>query len=143
MPKNNQGPKGVRVIMKNYHKWMAVKSKVNNSEKVRKINEGDVVWVAIGENVGVEIDGKNEKYSRPVIILKKHNNLCFTGVPLTSQSHKGTWYVSFEFQGKKQTAVLVQTRLMDVHRVYNRMGELSKADYEKILQAYIQLLLGK
>lgn len=42
-------------------------------------------WCAVGENVGVEIDGKSEKYSRPVIVLKKHTNRCFTGVPLTSQ----------------------------------------------------------
>ena len=41
-----------------YKKWMGVKSDINNGGKTRKINEGDVVWVAVGENVGVEIDGK-------------------------------------------------------------------------------------
>lgn len=130
-------------IIKNYKEWMGVKSKLNNIRKARKINEGDVVWAAVGENIGVEIDGKSEKYSRPVIVLRKHSDLCFTGVPLTSQPHKGSWYIDFEFQGKRQTAVLVQTRLMDARRAYNRMGKLSKRDHSNILRAYIKFLLNK
>ena len=129
--------------VKNYKKWMGVKSKINNGGKIRRVNEGDVVWVAVGENVGVEIDGKSEKYSRPVIVLKKHSTQCFTGIPLTSQLHKGTWYTNFEFQGKEQTAVLVQTKLMDTRRVYSRMGELSRADYRKVFKSYIEFLLDK
>ena len=130
-------------IIKNYKKWMGVKSIINSKNKIRKINEGDVVWAAVGENIGVEIDGKSEKYSRPVIVLRKHSNLCFTGIPLTSQLHKGTWYMQFEFQGKEQTAVLIQTKLMDAHRVYTRMGELSRTDYDKVLNGYINFLLNK
>lgn len=130
-------------MLKNYQKWMGVKSNINNSSKVRKINEGDVVWAAVGENVGVEIDGKSEKYSRPVIVLRKHSDLCFTGMPLTSKPHKGSWYTNFKFQNRCQTAVLIQTKLMDTHRVYNRMGKLSKTDYQKILNAYIKFLANK
>lgn len=59
-------------IYKNYRNWMKIKSKINNFGKIRKINEGDVVWVAIGENVGVEIDGKGKKFSRPMVVLRKH-----------------------------------------------------------------------
>ncbi len=130
-------------IEKNYKKWMGVKAKVNCSKKLQRINEGDVVWVAVGENVGVEIDGKGQKYSRPVLVLKKHTNRSFTGVPLTSKQHNGTWYTGFEFQGKKQVAVLVQTRLMDTARVYSRMGRLSRKDYSSILNNYVKLIVGK
>ena len=144
MKKNRQNTqKRIRAIVKNYQKWMIVKSKINNSKKIRRINEGDVLWAAIGENVGVEIDGKSDKYSRPVVVLKKHSNLCFTGIPLTSQLHEGTWYSHFIFQGKRQTAVLIQTKLMDVRRVYSRIGELSKADYSKLLDDYISFLRNK
>ena len=122
---------------------MKVKSDIHGKEKVRKINEGDVVWAAIGENVGVEIDGKSEKYSRPVVVLRKHTERCFTGVPLTSQPHNGSWYVDFEFQGRKQIAVLIQARLMDTARVYNRIGKLSTNDYNEVLRAYIGLIKGK
>ena len=125
---------------KDYKNWMGVKAGINDKEEILKINEGDVVWAAMGENVGVEIDGKSEKYSRPVVILKKHTARCFTGTPLTSKPHKGTWYKTFKFQNKKQIAVLMQTRLMDTARVYGRIGRLSKHDYELIRSAYIKLI---
>ena len=129
--------------MKDYKKWMVVKAGINNKDKIRKINEGDIVWVAVGENVGVEMDGKSEKYSRPVIVLKKHTGRSFTGIPLTSQPHKGSWYINFEFQGKKQVAVLIQTKLMDAARVYNRMGKMSNYDYRRVLDAYIEFIKSK
>lgn len=128
---------------KTYRKWMQVKSAIHSKEEIRRINEGDVVWAAVGENVGVEIDGKSEKYSRPVIVLKKHTDRCFTGVPLTSRPHKGSWYVEFEFQSKKQIAVLIQTKLMDAARVYSRIGKLSRHDYNVVLDAYIRFICGK
>ena len=132
-----------RKIKKTYEKWMKVKSDIHNKDKIRKVNEGDVVWAAVGENIGVEIDGKNEKYPRPVIVLRRHSGRCFTGVPLTSQLHKGSWYMDFEFQGRKQVAVLIQTRLMDAARVYSRMGELSEYDYKRVLDAYIKFIKGE
>ena len=127
-------------IIKNYQKWMCLKTRINNSAPIRSIKEGDIWWVAVGENVGVEIDGKNEKYSRPVIVLKKHGRLCFTGVPLTSQCHDGSWYISFEFQNKIQTAILIQTRLFDTRRLYERIGRMSRNDLKIVLDSYIRLL---
>lgn len=131
------------MIIKNYKQWMGVKTYVNNRNMVRKVNEGDVVWLAVGKNVGVEIDGKSKRYSRPVVVLRKHTGRSFTGVPLTSKLHKGTWYVSFEFQGKQETAALVQTRLYDAARVYAKIGELTRGDYTKILNGYIKLISQK
>lgn len=133
MPKNNT----------DYKKWMSVKSNINNGGKVRKINEGDVVWTAVGENVGVEIDGKSQKYSRPVVVLRKHTEKCFTGVPLTTKQHRGSWYIGFEFQKKKEVAVLIQTKLFDTRRVYARIGKLSNSDYQSILEGYIKFILNK
>ncbi len=97
----------------------------------------------MGENVGVEIDGKNEKYSRPVIIFKKHSNLCFTAIPLTSRERNGSWYTQFEFQGRKQTAVLIQSKMMDSTRLYERMGKMSKGDYWKVVECYLELFKPK
>lgn len=126
-------------ITKNYKKWMARKSVINNSPRRRSVREGDIWWAAVGENVGVEIDGKNEKFSRPIVILKKHNGLCFTAVPLTSQRHDGSWYATFEFHDKKQTAVLIQSRLMDSSRLYDRIGRMSKKDFDYVRKRYVNL----
>ena len=118
---------------------MDTKARVNNKGAIRSFREGEIWWAAVGENVGVEIDGKSQKYSRPVVILRKYSNLLFAATPLTSKIHYGTWYMQFIFQGKMETAALAQTRPMDVLRLYERMGKLSRKDYDQIRDGYMNL----
>ena len=33
--------------------------------------EGEIWWAVLGVNIGHEIDGKNDMYERPVLVLKK------------------------------------------------------------------------
>ena len=51
-------------------KWFPVKESKHNIEtvKIPRITDGEVWWVAVGENVGVEINGKSEYFSRPVLV---------------------------------------------------------------------------
>ncbi len=62
------------------------------------------------------------------------------GIPLTSQDKEGTWYTCFDFQGKKQTAVLSQFNTFSVARLSSRMGELDTADVQKIHVALLNFL---
>ena len=127
-------------IFKDYKQWMKRKASIHNRQLYRYVNEGDVVWVAVGENVGVEIDGKSKKYSRPVVVLRKHSAKCFTGLPLTTKTHHvGDWYEHFEFQGRQEVAVLIQAKLFDASRVYSRIGKLSRNDYQRVLSQFVNL----
>ena len=83
--------------------WNVMKEELHNApdDKLRPIRNGEVWWVGIGENVGIEINGKSEYFSRPVLVLKKLSRFGFMGIPLTSQRHEGQWYVEFEFQGRR------------------------------------------
>lgn len=96
----------------------------------------------MGENVGVEINGKHESFSRPVLILKKLSRFGFIGIPLTSQEHEGDWYASFIFRDKKQTAALAQARVMSVSRLYKRMGTIPNSDLEIVKAGFGRLYLG-
>ena len=128
------------IVLKDYRQWMRRKAFVHNRQLYRHVNEGDGVWTAVGENVGVEIDGKSKKYSRPVVVLRQYSAKCFTGVPLTTKNHHvGDWYVHFEFQGRQEVAVLIQAKLFDASRVYSRIGKLSRNDYQRILSRFIGL----
>ena len=120
--------------------WMTVKNEIQHGGKVAKFSEGQIWWAAVGKNVGVEIIGKNEDYSRPVIIFKKLSRLCFLAIPLTSQPHTGTWYTEFNFKGKQEYAVLSQIRMMSVFRLYNRMGKLSTGDYARIQAGFQKII---
>lgn len=122
---------------KHFPEWMRLKEKLHFRKTFPRITEGDVWWCSFGENVGVEINGKNELFSRPVLIYKKLSRLGFIGVPLTSQIKSGSWYVEFVFQNRRQMAVLSQIRTFSVSRLTRRMGKLEDADILKIKRAMI------
>ena len=129
------------MLMENdYTEWMAVKNELNKNAERTKFSEGQIWWAGIGKNVGVEINGKNEDFSRPVVIFKKLSHLSFLAIPLTSQHHEGSWYVDFVFRGKHEYANLAQIRLLGVERLYNRMGKLSASDYKKIKNGFLKLI---
>lgn len=125
--------------MDDFDDWIGVKRKVHVSNKVPTINEGEIWWCAMGRNVGVEINGKSTRFSRPVLILKKLSKQGFLGVPLTSQDKTGSWYVSFIFQDKKQTAALCQIRVLSASRLYNNMGTVPETDFSLVKNAFLKL----
>lgn len=124
---------------KHFDEWNEVKKDVHNFGRCAAIKEGEVWWCAMGENVGVEINGKGDRFMRPVLVYKKLSHLGFLGIPLTSQKHEGDWYVAFEFRGKKQLAVLAQVKMFSVLRAYRRMGTLPKSDFGFVVRGFNKL----
>lgn len=122
---------------KNFKGWIKIKEALHLRGRLCDIKEGEVWWSSVGENVGVEICGKGKSYTRPVVVLRKIGRYSFWAVPLTSKQHKGSWYVSFEFQGNKETAVISQIQCMSVSRLHRRMGQLSVSDYELVYEGFL------
>ena len=55
-----------------------IKEKLHNKEhKPPLFKEGEVWWCYWGENVGIEINGKNDQFTRPVFILKNTTSILF------------------------------------------------------------------
>lgn len=121
--------------------WNILKGNLHIMGRSPKFVDGEIWWASFGDNIGIEINGKNDFYSRPVFILKKLSSLGFLGIPLTSQHKDGSWYVPFLFNGRYENAVLSQARVMSACRLYDRMGELDKANIEKIKMGFKQLFL--
>lgn len=125
---------------KNFKGWITTKEKLHNAGRIRSINVGDVWWYAAGENIRTEMNGKSDRFSRPVLIVKKFGKYSFWGVPLTTQPHDGSWYVPFEFQGKTEIAAVHQMRNVDVCRLYDKIGEVPKSDLRLVTDRIIELL---
>lgn len=128
---------------KHFQEWIELKEKLHNIDRIRSIHEGEVWWAAVGENIGVEINGKNEGFTRPVLVFKKLSGLSFLAIPLTTQAHDGSWYAPFIFKDKQQFAALSQIRIMSVSRLNKRMGTLSDLDFERVKGGFRKLFLGE
>ncbi len=99
----------------------------------------DVWWCALGENIGIEINGKGDVFSRPVVVYKKLSRMGFMAVPMSTQIKEGSWYVPISFQGKQVVLNISQARVMSSSRMYSRMGSLDENDISLLKQKFIEL----
>lgn len=58
---------------KNFDEWSVLKQNLDKTQKLILFKEQDIWWCSIGLNVGSEANGKNEYFSRPVLIVRKFN----------------------------------------------------------------------
>lgn len=124
---------------KRFEEWIEVKSDLHKIAIVRRIREGEIWWCALGENVGVEINGKSKTFARPVLILRKLGKYSFMGIPLTSKAHEGSWYAMFYFRNTAQYAALAQARVVSVSRLYKKIGEADRQDIFLVRDKFRQL----
>ena len=124
---------------KRFDEWINLKKKIHSNARTPKILEGEVWWCSFGENVGVEINGKSSRFTRPVLIIRKLSKFGFMGIPLTSQEKTGSWYAEFEFLGKKEFAAVCQARMMSVSRLHSRLGRVPESDLETVKTAFRKL----
>ncbi len=126
--------------MKRFLEWIGLKARLD--EKVIQsphVNEGDVWWTCVGENVGKEINGKSHKFSRPVVVLKKLARGFYFVIPTTTKLKEGTWYIQFRHQAKIMAACLHQARAIDHRRLWSKIGRLDDVDFSKIKAGFIDL----
>jgi mRNA interferase MazF len=127
-------------MIKKFLEWIRLKQKIHNeSSGPLYYNEGEIWWCAIGENVGIEINGKGRLFSRPVFVYKKLSREGFLGIPFSTQEKKGTWYIEVFFKGEKNIANLSQVRIISSCRMYEKMGTLDKNDIKKIKNGFLRL----
>lgn len=130
-----------RFMDKRFDEWIILKSRIHFGNTARTIREGEIWWCALGENVGIEINGKSDTFARPVLILRKLSNQGFLGVPLTSQKHEGSWYAKFEFKNKIQYAALCQIRVFSTSRLYKKIGMVPTTDLNIVRDAFKNLYM--
>ena len=128
---------------KDFKGWIKIKEDIHDAKVVRSINEGEIWWCRIGENVGSEICGKGKNFLRPVLIVKKLSKYNFIGVPLTSKEHVGSWYVEFVFKNNKEYAVMSQVENVSVYRLFYKMGRVPASDLNRVLIGLMSLFMDK
>jgi mRNA interferase MazF len=127
-------------MIKRFIEWIGIKEKIHNQASVPVFfKDGDIWWCSLGENVGVEINGKGDTFSRPVFVYKKLSREGFLGVPLSTKNKTGSWYVSFSFQEREISANLAQVRVFSASRMQEKIGSLDEEDQEKIKSGFLRL----
>lgn len=127
-------------MFKRFLEWIQLKKDLHERKREPPyVHDKEIWWARIGENVGQEINGKNNQFSRPVLIFKKLSRSLFFIVPLSTQIKKGTWFVSYKQASILAVACLHQARTIDYRRLSKKLGELDDSDFSRIKAAFFKL----
>ncbi|MCR4313817.1 MAG: type II toxin-antitoxin system PemK/MazF family toxin [Candidatus Uhrbacteria bacterium] len=125
-----------------FDQWNNVKQKLHNLiHRAPYVSEGDVWWISFGENVGSEINGKSEIFSRPGIIYKKLSHSFYLVVPTTTKPKVGSWYVPIRHKGKEMVACLHQIRTVDHRRLSSKLGRIDDTEHARLKDGFRKLYL--
>ena len=73
-------------MIKQFLEWIGLKEKLHaQNYEPPLFKENEIWWCYVGENVGVEINGKSRNFSRPILIFKKYDKYSFLGLPLSTK----------------------------------------------------------
>jgi len=113
----------------------------------------EIWWASMGINVGSEQNGKNAKFERPVLVLRKFGQHIFWTVPLTTKEkdnpyhHKFNYKVYFEDENgnlnketKKGIVILNQFKTMSSKRLLRKMGVVPIEEFVQIRKKLKRLL---
>lgn len=127
--------------MKDFDLWNICKKETDTQDFRPYYKEGDIWWLGYGLNIGDELDGKGERYQRPILVLKGlSRNICLT-VPLTSKSYSHKYRFEITVNETTQKLILSQIKVIDCKRFLKKMGKISKNELDKVKQKIRELLL--
>ena len=117
--------------IKDFDKWNEVKKNLNKEERKITIRRGEIRWVSLGVNIGSEIDGKGESFSRPALIIHVIGNHFALVIPMSTKIKDIAGYVPFEWKGKTFSLCIHQTKVVSQKRILRRLGRVSDNKLQK------------
>ena len=132
---------------KKFDEWNEIKKKTDSINRKIGLKPREIYWLKMGENIGYEQSGKGNNFARPAIVIKKLNKDLFLGIPTsTTFREESNFFYPFEYQDKdkniiiKATALIVQLKVFSIKRVMNKIGMMSKSDFEVLLEKSYNLI---
>jgi mRNA interferase MazF len=132
---------------KDFDGWNNLK-KILDSNFIKNntyFNDREVWWTNVGINISKEINGKNNLFERPVLILTKINKHLFLGIPLTTKFKNKKYHSKVKYlnNNKFSFASILQIRVFSSNRLIRKIGMIEKEDYLKTKIKVINLITLK
>ena len=132
--------------IKEFDLWNAKKKEIEQSDVQRLCREREVWWCSLGVNVGAEIDGKNENFERPVIIMKVYNKETMLVLPTTGKERNDKFHMPIEINVINQKTKnsykkivyvkLTQVRVISNKRLIRKVDVINEEDFKKIQDVF-------
>lgn len=131
---------------KEFDLWNSQKKSLSSAGRVIYAHPREVWWCAIGVNIGSEIDGKNENFERPVLVVRVYNRETMLVLPITSKEKLDDFHYGIKIQainsktGEEYTkpvwVKLTQARVISNNRLLRKVDVIQEADFDKIIDVF-------
>ena len=126
--------------MKRFLQWIGLKEALHNqAHQPPYVSERDLWWVSMGENIGSEMNGKSDRFTRPALVLRKLAYGFYLIAPTTTKPHTGSWYVKTSLAGVDEFVCLNQIRVVDYRRLYSKLGQIDTDDFDRVKEGFRKL----
>ncbi|MFA6269653.1 MAG: type II toxin-antitoxin system PemK/MazF family toxin [Candidatus Paceibacterota bacterium] len=131
----------IKEILKIFVSWTKLKVKIHLSEREVYPKIRGIWWVSLGQNIGVETNGKNDKFERPVVVIKVFNNSSVLVAPISSIVKENKYCIKFINEDKEENIIkMSQIRSISTKRFVRYVGELKIDDFEKVKRVYLSFV---
>jgi mRNA interferase MazF len=128
---------------KDFDAWNIKKKAIDSDLPGIFCHQREIWWCSLGINVGFEEDGKGNRFSRPVVVIRGFNERIFIGVVLTTQKKDGDFYFPLGMVGDKESfAILSQIRLIDTKRLIRKIVVLDTTIFKELKNALQRTLFN-
>lgn len=125
---------------RDFDSWNKMKKDLETADQEIVCNEREIWWCSLGLNIGHEQDGKNEKFERPVLIIKKFSRFSCLCVPLTTSAKQNVFHYPIPSFDPESFVITSQIKLTSTKRFLRRMGEIGRKDFRKVKNALHDLI---
>lgn len=115
------------MYLKDFDKWNSVKKRLDKEDRGVYIRAGEIRWVSFGVNIGSELDGKGESFTRPALILHVIGSHLALVVPMSTQVKDVAGYFPFDWKGTTTALCIHQMRIISQKRILSRKGRISQS----------------
>jgi mRNA interferase MazF len=129
-------------MQKDFDKWNIEKKVLDNKKINRNLffHTKEIWWCNAGLNIGVEANGKNENFERPMLIIKKFNSEMLWILPLTTKEKLDKYHYKINSEHINSWAILTQIKTISTKRLIRKLTTISDSDYFNIINKIQNLL---
>ncbi len=117
---------------KDFDRWNTEKKRIDMEARRVFAHPREVWWCALGLNIGAEINGKNDNFERPVLIVKIYNTETLLVLPITSKEKDDKFHCKVSAKVGQVWVKLTQIRVISSHRLLRKLDILAEAEYKKV-----------
>lgn len=119
--------------MKDFDNWNKKKKELEIFEAENFYpKEREIWWCTLGVNLGIETDGKNDEFRRPVLVLRAFNKDMVWALPLTSSCKNNKFYYETKWNGEKSYIMTSQIRTISSKRLLRKIRVIPEKEFEEI-----------